>query len=168
MENDSNVINNFTIELSNTKKRGSSKGFDGVLDEIKGQRLVGKLDHFDRHYDNTYFCFRLLTNQETLKIFLENLEKDTATKYNIRFHDNRTTFLSQHLALHYMLRHNLVNCLINNELYDKDVPEKLLNIELHTFQYVTFNYFHIYISITTIKSFFYFFTECLAVNRLSL
>lgn len=92
---------------------------------IKGQRV--------REYDDTHFYFELLANEHTYKTFLKDVEQQRAM-YKIRFHDTRTTFLSQHLALEYIKKHNLVGCLINHEFYEKNMPEKPVDIQNYPFR----------------------------------
>lgn len=160
MEENSNVIYNFTLKLSNTEK--SSSRCNDVSEEIRGQ----KISHFDRDYDNTYFYFQLLTNKEKLGIFLENVKRTNASKYDIRFQDNRTTFLSQHLALQYMLEHNLVNCLVNNDMYDKEMLEEVVNVEHHVFRYAFFHHSHSHkLTCNSQIVLFIFFTKLLVVKE---
>lgn len=75
-----------------------------------------------RQRDETHFYFEILTNKENLI----DIQQSTTT-YNIQFHENRTTFLAQHLALDYMEKHGLVDCLINNPLYGRDIKENPVN-----------------------------------------
>lgn len=121
MQMASNLINTFT--LNNCKKKNQSK--ENV--ECRAQ----KINQHGSDNGDQYFYFRLLENNDTLETFLNDIKQDPLMK--IRFHENRTTFLSQHLALSYIKQHNLVKCFINHKFYEGNIPEIPMDINNHLF-----------------------------------
>lgn len=115
----STSVNNFTLEPS-LKSNCTEE-----ISDVKGQRLNQRDSSSLGSSSDKYFYFQLLVNKDTLAVFVKKIKQKCAM--NIRFHDNRSTFLSQHLALHYIKKHNLVNCFINHEYYGRKMPEKPVN-----------------------------------------
>lgn len=119
MRESSKLVNNFTWKnVSNSRQNN----------EFKGQRL----NQHDRNSSDQYYYFQLLANGDILETFQSNIKLEPVM--NFRFHGNRSTFLSQHLALLYIDRHNLVNCLINHKLYEENMTEKPVSIYNYHFQ----------------------------------
>lgn len=116
----SKEIDNFTLEIANEHNSKTQSGIT-ACDQIKCRRI--------KEANDDYFHFQILENKEVLEKFLRDLKKP----YHVRFHPNRSTFLAQHLALEYMKEHNLVECLINHEMYNKNMPENSVNVEEHLF-----------------------------------
>lgn len=129
MAEGSKLINIFTLEPS-LKSKCTEENCD-----IKRQRLNYRLNQHDSTLNSTsgdkYFYFRLFVNKNTLKVFVNTIKQKCGM--NIRFHDNRSTFLSQHLALYYIKEHQLVNCLINHEFYGQKMLEKPVNFHNYPF-----------------------------------
>lgn len=109
------MFNHLTLE-SNDNKR--------II--LMGQRVA--------HRDDTHYYFQLFAEQETLIGI-----KQSTSSYKIIFHENRSTFQSQHLALDYMLEHNLIDCLVNNDLYEENIAEKPFDLESYCFRYIFCN-----------------------------
>lgn len=131
MEESSNLVYNLTLEKTGEQscelKNHSSQNSNENI-EFKGIYLP------DTRSLN-YYKFRLLANAradvDILNVFLKNIKEDPVM--NVRFHNNRSTFLAQHLALEYIKKHNLVNCLINHEFYNQNIAEKPVDINNHIF-----------------------------------
>lgn len=129
MKESSKLVYNLTCEKSCQLMNDSSlysSGSIGSSIEFKGQRIF----QHDTNSSENYYYFQLLANVDTLNLFQCNIKKDPM---NIRFHENRSTFLSQHLALAYIKKHNLVNCLINHAFYEQNVVENPVDVDDHIF-----------------------------------
>lgn len=81
--------------------------------------------------ENSKFLFTLSTDKEAIGEIKTRCLLDT---YDIRFHENRLTYLVQHNALQYIKEHNLVDCFLNNKAYGKDLPENVINLESYYFR----------------------------------
>lgn len=111
---DSKLIKQFSLECAQENEK---------CDVIMGQRI--------RHFDNTHFYIQLSAE----KNIVECMKRECSLKtYNIRFHENRSTFQSQHLALDYMQEHKLVDCLVNNKMFGENVNEHPMMIETYCFR----------------------------------
>lgn len=81
------------------------------------------------HRDDSHYYFELFAEQELIITM-----KQSKSTYNIHFHENRTTFQCQHLALDYMSKHNLIECIVNNNLYEKNMPENPIRLDNYNFR----------------------------------
>lgn len=119
MKETSGLVNNFTLESCKLANHSEESEI------FMGQRI-------NKQCGDQYFYFRLLANSDKFETFQNNIK--TKPAMNVRFHENRTTFLCQHLALSYIHKHNLVDCLINHDFYGRNMPENPVNIDNYFFQ----------------------------------
>lgn len=129
MADNSKVIDSFTLmpslEFSRFNVKNAAQPVENYA--VQGQRI----NKYAGQYHKNYFYFQVPVKDDKFKLFLNNVKQ--RFPMNIRFHENRTTFLAQHLALYYMKKHNLVNCLINHEFYARNMPENPIDLHTHYF-----------------------------------
>lgn len=114
-----NLLSCFTLHRRG--KHHSSKSSDPISGEINSNR-----SQRNYHQDHQYIFVSLYADGHTVfdikELCSENL-------YDVKFHGNRTTYLYQHHALDFVKKHQLFDCLVNNELYCKTLPECHINHE---------------------------------------
>lgn len=85
------------------------------LDSVCGQIL--------RH-DNSFIFLKLTAHKDVIAKLKDLCSTEM---FNVRFLPNRTSFLLQHNALDWIERHHLFDCLVNNECYNSEIVECVVN-----------------------------------------